>query len=121
MPRVPISCNLQMHWQPHMIWARLELQVIAESGPPSATEHRPFYDFLEGCLRHKAEMVIFEAARAICDMQEVSSRWAPCTLLQQAPRTHMCTCLQAEYEGDHNAADVSEYSPWYLAGSSCQR
>lgn len=64
------------------------LQVIAESGPPSATEHRPFYDFLEGCLRHKAEMVIFEAARAICDMQEVSSRWAPCSTPQYATCRH---------------------------------
>lgn len=50
-------------------------QVIAESGSPSGTEQRPFYDFLEGCLRHKAEMVIFEAARAICDMKDVSSRY----------------------------------------------
>lgn len=53
---------------------RYVAQVIAESGSPSSTEPRPFYDFLEGCLRHKAEMVIFEAARAICDMKDVSSR-----------------------------------------------
>ena len=52
------------------------LQVIAESGSPIGNESRPFYDFLEGCLRHKAEMVIFEAARAICNMKDVSNRWA---------------------------------------------
>lgn len=37
-------------------------------------DQRPFYDYLEGCLRHKSEMVIFEAARAICNMKDVSSR-----------------------------------------------
>ena len=35
---------------------------------------RPFYDFLESCLRHKSEMVIFEAARAIVELNEVTSR-----------------------------------------------
>lgn len=49
-------------------------QVITESGSPGGTEQRPFYDFLENCLRHKAEMVIFEAARAICNMKDVTSR-----------------------------------------------
>ena len=109
---------------------------MADSQPPSGNEPRPFYDFLESCLRHKsgaralarlpaaalpahqatpahlfrplaaacpcthrarllvsrcvlsrapppaaphwppysAEMVIFEAARAICNMRDVSSR-----------------------------------------------
>jgi len=49
-------------------------QVIAESGSPMGNDQRPFYDYLEGCLRHKSEMVIFEAARAICNMKDVSSR-----------------------------------------------
>lgn len=35
---------------------------------------RPFYDFLESCLRHKSEVVIFEAARAICNMRDVTTR-----------------------------------------------
>ena len=35
---------------------------------------RPFYDYLESCLRHKAEMVIFEAARAITELSGVTSR-----------------------------------------------
>mmetsp|Transcript_10179 Transcript_10179/g.11920 ORF Transcript_10179/g.11920 Transcript_10179/m.11920 type:complete len:908 (-) Transcript_10179:538-3261(-) len=47
-------------------------QVIAESS--SSSNERPFYEFLEGCLRHKAEMVIFEAARAIANMNDVTSR-----------------------------------------------
>eukprot|EP00232_Nephroselmis_pyriformis_P001344 CAMPEP_0182909478 /NCGR_PEP_ID=MMETSP0034_2-20130328/35771_1 /TAXON_ID=156128 /ORGANISM="Nephroselmis pyriformis, Strain CCMP717" /LENGTH=896 /DNA_ID=CAMNT_0025045735 /DNA_START=14 /DNA_END=2704 /DNA_ORIENTATION=- len=53
---------------------RYTAQVIHESGPNSASGERPFYDFLEGCLRHKAEMVIFEAARAITDMPDVNTR-----------------------------------------------
>lgn len=40
----------------------------------SQTGDRPFYDYLEGCLRHKAEMVIFEAARAITELSGVTSR-----------------------------------------------
>jgi coatomer protein complex subunit gamma len=48
--------------------------VIAESQPGVGTELRPFYGFLEGCLRHKSEVVIFEAARAICNMRDVTTR-----------------------------------------------
>lgn len=49
------------------------LQVIRESGNTQIGD-RPFYDYLEGCLRHKAEMVIFEAARAITELNGVTSR-----------------------------------------------
>lgn len=35
---------------------------------------RPFYEFLENCLRHKADMVIFEAARAITEFSGVTTR-----------------------------------------------
>ncbi|KAK6143462.1 hypothetical protein DH2020_023810 [Rehmannia glutinosa] len=49
-------------------------QVIRESGVNSQTGDRPFYDYLEGCLRHKAEMVIFEAAKAITELSNVSTR-----------------------------------------------
>ena len=50
------------------------VQVIRESGTNTQTGDRPFYDFLEGCLRHKAEMVTFEAARAITELSGVTSR-----------------------------------------------
>ncbi len=53
---------------------RYVAQVIAESAGGGGGEARPFYSFLESCLRHKAEMVIFEAARAICAMRDVSTR-----------------------------------------------
>ncbi|KAF2305901.1 hypothetical protein GH714_008780 [Hevea brasiliensis] len=53
---------------------RYTSQVIRESAANTQTGDRPFYDFLEGCLRHKAEMVIFEAARAITELSGVTSR-----------------------------------------------
>ncbi|KAL0422745.1 UNVERIFIED_CONTAM: Coatomer subunit gamma-2 [Sesamum latifolium] len=49
-------------------------QVIKESGVNSQAGERPFYDYLEGCLRHKAEVVIFEAARAITELSNVTTR-----------------------------------------------
>ncbi|KAI3900545.1 hypothetical protein MKW92_018965 [Papaver armeniacum] len=52
---------------------RYTSQVIRESGI-SQTGDRPFYDYLDGCLRHKAEMVIFEAARAITELNGVTNR-----------------------------------------------
>ncbi|KAK6946227.1 Coatomer, gamma subunit, appendage, Ig-like subdomain [Dillenia turbinata] len=52
---------------------RYASQVIKESSNMQ-TGDRPFYDYLEGCLRHKAEMVIFEAARAITELSGVTSR-----------------------------------------------
>nr|GEV74906.1 coatomer subunit gamma-2 [Tanacetum cinerariifolium] len=48
--------------------------VIRESSMNSQTGDPPFYDYLEGCLRHKAAMVIFEAARAITELSGVTSR-----------------------------------------------
>lgn len=58
-----------------MLWVYdCNLQVIADSQPGANGEQRPFYDYLESCLRHKAEMVIFEAARAICDLKDVTAR-----------------------------------------------
>ena len=53
---------------------RYVAQVIQDSQPGTGSEQRPFYDFLESCLRHKGEMVIFEAARAICNLKDVTSR-----------------------------------------------
>lgn len=48
-------------------------QVIAES-TASGSGQRPFYEFLESCLRHKSEIVIFEAARTIIHMPDVTTR-----------------------------------------------
>ncbi|KAM0949878.1 putative clathrin/coatomer adaptor, adaptin-like, coatomer/calthrin adaptor appendage [Dioscorea sansibarensis] len=52
---------------------RYTSQVIRETSNAQAGE-RPFFDYLESCLRHKAEMVIFEAARAITELSGVTNR-----------------------------------------------
>lgn len=57
-----------------LLLVRYVAQVIAESGASTGSGPRPFYDFLESCLRHKSELVIFEAARAICNMRDVTTR-----------------------------------------------
>ena len=57
-----------------LLLVRYVAQVIADSGPPAGGAPRPFHDFLESCLRHKSEIVIFEAARAICNMRDVTTR-----------------------------------------------
>lgn len=48
--------------------------VVADSQPGAGGEARPFYDYLQDCLRHKTELVIFEAARSICGLRDVSAR-----------------------------------------------
>ncbi|KAJ6846569.1 coatomer subunit gamma-2 [Iris pallida] len=53
---------------------RYTSQVIRESSMNSQTGDRPFFDYLETCLRHKADMVIFEAARAITELNGVTSK-----------------------------------------------
>lgn len=57
-----------------LLLVRYVAQVIADSPPPAGGGPRPFFDFLETCLRHKSEIVIFESARAICNMREVTTR-----------------------------------------------
>lgn len=53
---------------------RYTSQVIRDMSNHNPSGERPFYDFLESCLRHKAEMVILEAARAITELDGVTSR-----------------------------------------------
>jgi coatomer protein complex subunit gamma len=38
-------------------------KVISDSTANESSGERPFYDFLESCLRNKSEMVVLEAAR----------------------------------------------------------
>jgi coatomer protein complex subunit gamma len=39
-----------------------------------ATAARAAYEFLESCMRHKSEMVIYEAAKAVCDLPGVVAK-----------------------------------------------
>mmetsp|Transcript_4311 Transcript_4311/g.15129 ORF Transcript_4311/g.15129 Transcript_4311/m.15129 type:complete len:898 (-) Transcript_4311:328-3021(-) len=66
-----------------MMIVRCVARVIADS-QAYADQERPFYDFLESCLRHKGEMVIFEAAKAIVELNGVTeAELAPAiTILQ---------------------------------------
>ena len=49
-------------------------KVIRESGLNAQVVDFPFYDYLEGCLRHKAKMVILEGVRAITKWSGVTSQ-----------------------------------------------
>ena len=41
---------------------------------PRCSMQKPMFDLLEGFLRHKSDMVNYEAARAICEMKGVSAQ-----------------------------------------------
>ena len=49
-------------------------QVICESSLNAQVHDLLFYDYLEGCLRHKAEMVILEDARVTTELTRVTSQ-----------------------------------------------
>ena len=49
-------------------------KVLKDTTPNADGSPRPFYDYLQSSLRHKSEMVMFQAARAIAELNEVSMR-----------------------------------------------
>lgn len=53
---------------------RYVARIIGEtpSDPGGYDEPRPFFDFLEACLKHRADVVVFEAARAISMLPNVN-------------------------------------------------
>lgn len=48
--------------------------MITEQQPDREGDVRPFYDFLERCLRHSSDMVVFEAVRAITNLKNFTMR-----------------------------------------------
>jgi len=50
---------------------RIACKMIEEEDSDSSS---PYFDFVESCLRHKSEMVIYEAAHAIVNMKKTTSR-----------------------------------------------
>ncbi|CAI7783105.1 unnamed protein product [Closterium sp. NIES-53] len=48
-------------------------QVIEEMGPNN-NNARPFFEFLESCLRQRADMVMLEAARAMTELTDITGR-----------------------------------------------
>ena len=47
---------------------------LIEEEDPSSSEVTPLMDYLESCLRHKSEMVIYEAAHAIVNLRRTGAR-----------------------------------------------
>jgi len=41
---------------------------------PESPENQPLLEFLESCLRHKSELVIYEAARALVNLKDVKAK-----------------------------------------------
>lgn len=56
---------------------------------PSTT--RRMYELLEGFLRHKSDMVNYEAARAICEMNDVSAKELYPAISGELLHTTVCT------------------------------
>merc|ERR1719336_1739226 len=50
---------------------RIACKMIEEEDSDSSS---PYFDFVESCLRHKSEMVIYEAAHAIVNLKRTTSR-----------------------------------------------
>ncbi|KAL6062840.1 Coatomer subunit gamma [Balamuthia mandrillaris] len=67
MTRNPIRSNYA-----HCLLIRFACQVMEDE--PDPTERGRLYDYLEGCLRHKSEMVSYEAARCICELRNVTAK-----------------------------------------------
>jgi len=55
----------------HCLLIKYTAQVVEED-PNNAD--RTLFDYLESCLRHKSEIVMFEAARTICRLKNATSR-----------------------------------------------
>ncbi|KAI8870302.1 Coatomer, gamma subunit [Ramicandelaber brevisporus] len=51
---------------------RYAMQVMGDSNDPSV--HNQLYNILEGLIRHRSDMVSLEAARAICNMRNVTMK-----------------------------------------------
>lgn len=55
---------------------RYVARIIAEEpksrSPSGYEEPRPFFDFLEACLKHRSDVVIYEAARVIASLPDVT-------------------------------------------------
>jgi len=53
---------------------RIACKLAEEEDEESHSGSNPYFDFVESCLRHKSEMVIYEAAHAIVNMKSTTSR-----------------------------------------------
>ena len=76
---------------------------VMEDDPSGENRDRALFDYLESSLRHKSDMVIYEAASAICSLtnvtqREVRSEWRATAL---AARKKGWLCARATRSGAH--------------------
>jgi len=50
---------------------RIAAKLIEEEG---ADNNSPYFQYIESCFRHKSEMVVYEAAHAIVNLDRTTSR-----------------------------------------------
>ncbi|XP_077288057.1 coat protein (coatomer) gamma [Arctopsyche grandis] len=53
---------------------RIVCKLLEEEDANGGSTDSPLFDFVESCLRHKSEMVIYEAAHAIVNLKRTTSR-----------------------------------------------
>ena len=93
---------------------RIACKMIEEEDGDSSS---PYFDFVESCLRHKSEMVIYEAAHAIVNMKKTTSR----SLMKyvNCPQFHACCYNQGACPRCVSVAAVLFLPQTYLALCSC--
>ncbi|CAK9290192.1 unnamed protein product [Gordionus sp. m RMFG-2023] len=67
----------------YILLIRITCQLIAEDEYNNANSSGPYFDFLESCLRHKSEAVVFEAASALISVPSRKDRSAPAVAVLQ--------------------------------------
>jgi coatomer subunit gamma len=71
-PRAAAPCLSALQSCPVQI--KYIAKVLKDTTAPPEGEKRPFYDYLIASLRHKSDMVMFQAARTIAELKDVSVR-----------------------------------------------
>ena len=68
--------NFYANYLAFMFWKKWshDRKICFEINCPFFTETTPYFEFVESCLRHKSEMVIYEAANAIVNLKRTTSR-----------------------------------------------
>ncbi|PHJ19894.1 coatomer gamma 2-subunit protein [Cystoisospora suis] len=74
-----------------------------------AAQHRLFIEYLERCLRHKHEMAMFEAARALCELYSI--------VLDQQNTGPLSSSSSPPVGGDHHNTSRSSSSSSVLSSS----
>lgn len=68
------SCKVLHHFLLYRVSQIRMVCKLIEEEDPNSSEAAPLMDYLESCLRHKSEMVIYEAAHAIVNLRRTGAR-----------------------------------------------